>query len=171
MNDTGGDNDRIIAFSGALPLDREPILNLPTVTACLAALFILVHGTIAVFATEPQVYDIYERFGFTPAAFSDPDASRGRLCLSLFTHMALHGGTGHLAINTLSVMAFGAGVERRSDGPRFLAFFILCGLAAALTHFVLNAGSSDPVIGMSEWTTRPTTADGGGVPGNPVTST
>jgi membrane associated rhomboid family serine protease len=40
-------------------------------------------------------------------------------------------------------------VARRFGTPLFLLFFLICGVAAALTHLALNWGGMDPVVGAS----------------------
>jgi membrane associated rhomboid family serine protease len=48
---------------------------------------------------------------------------------------------------TLAV--FGDNVEDRMGPFRFLAFYLLCGLAAGFAHFVFNIGSPIPAVGAS----------------------
>jgi membrane associated rhomboid family serine protease len=52
-------------------------------------------------------------------------------------------------MNMLALLAFGSGVERRIGGGRMLVFALLCGIAAAATHFAVYPMSPDPVIGFS----------------------
>src|SRR5580704_2580813 len=56
-----------------------------------------------------------------------PDQMRGAGLLTLFTSMFLHGGWLHLIFNMLYLWAFGRNLEDLIGGPRFLAFYILCG--------------------------------------------
>ena len=69
--------------------------------------------------------------------------------ITLFTSMFLHGGLLHIASNMLYLFIFGDNVEDRLGHLRFLIFYFLCGLAAGITHIVVNAGSSTPSIGAS----------------------
>ena len=69
--------------------------------------------------------------------------------ITLFTSMFLHGGLLHIASNMLYLFIFGDNVEDRLGHLRFLIFYFLCGLAAGITHIVINAGSSTPSIGAS----------------------
>src|SRR5262245_29099190 len=55
---------------------------------------------------------------------------------TLFTSMFLHGGWMHLGGNMLYLAIFGDNVERRLGSARFLAFYLLCGLAAAAGHIL-----------------------------------
>jgi membrane associated rhomboid family serine protease len=78
-----------------------------------------------------------------------PDQMRGTGLLTLFTSMFLHGGWLHLIFNMLYLWAFGRNLEDLIGGPRFLAFYILCGLAAGIVHVIVNAYSRVPTIGAS----------------------
>ena len=68
---------------------------------------------------------------------------------SLLTSMFLHGGWLHLAGNMLFLWVFGRNIEELIGGGRFLVFYLLCGLAAAVTHVMLNPYSRVPTIGAS----------------------
>jgi rhomboid family protein len=68
---------------------------------------------------------------------------------TLLTSMFLHGGWGHLGGNMLFLWIFGDNVEHRIGHARFLAFYLLCGLAAGLAHIFFNSGSPVPTVGAS----------------------
>jgi membrane associated rhomboid family serine protease len=68
---------------------------------------------------------------------------------SLLTSMFLHGGWMHLIGNMLFLWVFGRNIEDLIGGGRFLVFYLLCGLAAAVVHIVFNAYSRMPTIGAS----------------------
>jgi len=65
--------------------------------------------------------------------------------LSIF----LHGGWGHIIGNSLYLWVFGKNVEASMGSPRFLVFYLVCGLAAAATHIAINPTSAIPTIGAS----------------------
>jgi len=69
--------------------------------------------------------------------------------LTLFTSMFLHGGWMHLLGNMLYLWIFGNNIEDTLGHKRFLIFYILAGLAAALSHALLNPASTLPMIGAS----------------------
>jgi membrane associated rhomboid family serine protease len=66
-----------------------------------------------------------------------------------FTNMFLHGGWGHLISNMWILFIFGDNVEDRMGKVRYFLFYILCGLIASFTHFVLHRNSPVPAIGAS----------------------
>lgn len=69
--------------------------------------------------------------------------------LTPITSMFLHGGWMHLLGNCLFFWVFGNNVEDSMGHVRFLAFYLLCGLAAAGAHVVLDPGSPVPTVGAS----------------------
>jgi len=66
-----------------------------------------------------------------------------------FTNMFLHGGWGHIISNMWILFIFGDNVEDRMGKIRYFLFYILCGLTASFTHFVLYRNSPVPAIGAS----------------------
>ena len=68
---------------------------------------------------------------------------------ALITSMFLHGGWMHIIGNMLFLWVFGRNVEDILGSGRFFAFYMLCGIAAGLTHILLNAYSPVPTIGAS----------------------
>lgn len=51
-----------------------------------------------------------------------------------------HAGMEHLVFNMLGLFFFGPIVERYLGGKRFLAFYLLCGVAGAFLYLLLNFG-------------------------------
>ncbi len=66
-----------------------------------------------------------------------------------FISMFLHGGWGHLLGNCLFFWVFGNNIEDSMGHFRFLVFYLLCGLAAAATHILMQPGSPVPTVGAS----------------------
>ena len=69
--------------------------------------------------------------------------------LPIFTSMFLHAGPLHLIGNMLFLWIFGDNVEDRLGHAWYLVFYLICGVAAALFHTLLNAGSMIPTVGAS----------------------
>jgi membrane associated rhomboid family serine protease len=63
--------------------------------------------------------------------------------------MFLHGGWGHLLGNCLYLWVFGNNVEDSMGRARFLVFYLLCGLTAALAQIVIDPSSPVPMVGAS----------------------
>jgi membrane associated rhomboid family serine protease len=66
-----------------------------------------------------------------------------------FTNMFLHGGWGHIISNMWILFIFGDNVEDRMGKIGYFLFYILCGLIASFTHFMLHRHSGVPAIGAS----------------------
>jgi membrane associated rhomboid family serine protease len=69
--------------------------------------------------------------------------------LTLFTAMFMHGDWGHLLGNMLYLWIFGDNVEDRLGHARYLAFYLVCGLLASLTHIYFGPRSLIPSLGAS----------------------
>lgn len=69
--------------------------------------------------------------------------------VTLLTSMFLHGGFMHLAGNMLFLWVLGDNVEDAMGHARYVAFYLLSGLAAALAHAGLDPVSKIPMIGAS----------------------
>jgi membrane associated rhomboid family serine protease len=78
-----------------------------------------------------------------------PPPPLGFTWTTLITSMFLHGGLVHIASNMLYLFVFGDNVEDALGHGRFTLFYFLSGIAAGLTHIVVNAGSDIPSVGAS----------------------
>ncbi|GIX07104.1 MAG: rhomboid family intramembrane serine protease [Candidatus Poribacteria bacterium] len=94
-----------------------------------------------------ELMAFFQRYGVVPAALRS-GAPWGEW-LSLLTSMFLHGGWFHIIANMWALWLFGDNVEDRMGIGRFLAFYLLTGLAAGATHAVLNPNSTVPTVGAS----------------------
>ena len=79
-------------------------------------------------------------FGVVPGAFVWP---------TLITSMFLHGGWSHFIGNMLYLWIFGDNVEDRFGHGRYLIFYLLAGIVAALGHIMMDSSSMLPTIGAS----------------------
>ncbi len=78
-----------------------------------------------------------------------PPPFEKRPYVSVLTAMFLHGGWLHLLGNMLFLYVFGNNVEDRLGRLRFLAFYLGCGYAATYGFSLLDAGSTQPLVGAS----------------------
>jgi membrane associated rhomboid family serine protease len=69
--------------------------------------------------------------------------------LTPLTSMFLHGGWGHLLGNMLFFWVFGNNIEDSMGPGRFLVFYLVCGLAAAGAHVLVDPASPVPTVGAS----------------------
>lgn len=68
---------------------------------------------------------------------------------TIASYMFVHGSFLHLAGNMLFLWVFGDNVEDAMGHVRFLMFYVMCGVFAALTHIALLPESGIPLIGSS----------------------
>ena len=92
-------------------------------------------------------------YGLVPARYSIPQISAhfttDQQVIAFLTFMFLHGGFFHLLGNMWFLYIFGDNVEDRLGHFRYLAFYLLCGLASGISHLFLNWTSQIPTIGAS----------------------
>lgn len=87
------------------------------------------------------------RFSMGPGLVCSTDP--GRQVLHLVTSMFLHGSWMHLLGNMWFLWLFGNNVEDSMGRLRFVVFYLLSGLAAALGQVVTNPSSAIPMVGAS----------------------
>jgi len=131
-----------------IPSRRPPVMMWAII---LANCFVFV---VELGLPPPARERLFYWFGVVPARYLEAsgqvcgDASA--LCLwPLLTHMFLHAGWLHIIGNMWTLWIFGDNVEDRLGSGRFLVFYLLCGLGAALVHMLTNAGSTVPTVGAS----------------------
>ncbi len=123
------------------------------------AVWCLVCANALVFAFElslpaKELQNFVYLFGIVPARYSHPEwaASVG---LSpgdywpFLTSMFLHGGWLHIIGNMWFLWLFGDNVEDRMGSIRFLFFYLLCGLVAAVVQVLVYPDSTIPTVGAS----------------------
>jgi len=69
--------------------------------------------------------------------------------LTLVTYMFLHGGWLHVFLNMLFLFVFGDNIEDALGHGRFLAFYLLCGIAGGAAHAFAAPLSNIPLVGAS----------------------
>ena len=122
-----------------IPLrDVIPSRTTPYVTISLVVINALVF--LYELSLGDQVNEFMFYFGLVPAYFS---------WASVLTSMFLHGGFLHVAGNMLYLWIFGDNVEDQMGHGRFLAFYVLCGVAAALGQTLTVPDSMVPMVGAS----------------------
>ena len=123
--------------------DDIPSRSFPVVTVGLIAVNVLVF--LYELSLGEQLGPVLETWALVPAVWLSNPAR----ALPILASMFLHGGWMHLLGNMLYLWIFGDNVEDRLGRARFLAFYLLCGLAAALLQVAISPGSTVPMIGAS----------------------
>jgi membrane associated rhomboid family serine protease len=68
---------------------------------------------------------------------------------TIFTSMFIHGGFMHLAGNMMFLWVFGDNIEDRLGHVKYLVFYLVAGVAATLSQWVISTDSQVPLIGAS----------------------
>ena len=129
-----------------IPLyDTAHTRRLPIVTWLLIALNVVVF--IYEIGMSPAALERFVRmWGLVPLQLlRQPQAE----WITVVTSMFLHGGWFHILSNMWILLIFGDNVEERMGGGRYLIFYLLSGVAAALLQSLLLRGSNEPMIGAS----------------------
>jgi membrane associated rhomboid family serine protease len=133
--------------------DENPTRSAPVVTIAL----IIVNVVVFVWqlalppgSAEAAVYSL----GLVPAVLFGSAELPAEIrtvpaLMTPITSMFLHGGFLHLAGNMLYLWVFGDNIEDRMGPGRFLLFYVICGIAAALAQALPNTSSEIPMIGAS----------------------
>jgi membrane associated rhomboid family serine protease len=136
----------MIPLGDSVPRQRWPIVT-----------WLLIGINVWVFLNElllgPELEAFVRTWGFVPARYFmlaelEPSNWVGQY-LPILTSMFLHGGLAHLLGNMIYLWIFGDNVEDRLGHLRFLAFYLLTGVGAALVHAHLAPDSTIPTVGAS----------------------
>ena len=138
---------------------RTPIVTFLLIAASVLA-WVFVQGAGA---TVPLARSVCE-FGLIPGELTASVApgtrfpmgeglvcatAEGRQLHNVITSMFLHGSWMHLLGNMWFLWLFGNNIEDSMTRPRFLAFYLLTGLAAAFAQVAANPASDVPMVGAS----------------------
>ena len=125
-----------------------PIVTWFIIGACF--LVFLWQSSLGAKAGEIALY----QYGMIPARLFGMAKLRSHLIpipasATVLTSMFLHGGWLHLGLNMLFLWVFGGKVEESMGHSRFLIFYLLCGVAAAVAQAMMSPGSTLPMVGAS----------------------
>jgi membrane associated rhomboid family serine protease len=138
---------------------RTAVVTMTLIVACVAA-WLMVQGAGAAMPLASSVCNLGliagELTGSVPPGTEFPMGDRvvcltdpGMQLPNVLTHMFLHGSWMHLLGNMWFLWLFGNNIEDSMTRPRFLAFYLLCGLAAALLQVFTDPASPIPMVGAS----------------------
>ena len=139
---------RMIPLHDDNPTTIRPWVTISLIVACVLV-FLWEMGR-----SEQELAEIFYAFGFIPAVwFGEASLAPALASVSpettILTSMFLHGGFLHLGGNMLYLWIFGNNVEDAMGHVRFAVFYLLCGVAAALTQAYQDPGSTVPMVGAS----------------------
>ena len=132
------------------PTRRQPVVTPALIVACFVVfayeLFIVTTGG------DTALEDFAKVWALVPADLVAALKAGNWLSqpvLGAFTSMFLHGGWAHILGNMLFLWIFGGRVEDRMGRVKFLAFYLIGGLAAGAGQVLENPASTDPMLGAS----------------------
>ena len=131
------------------PTERSPIVTVAFIVACTVVFFYQV--SLPPKPSEALVF----QYGAIPALLFGEAALPGSISVgipayaTLITSMFLHGGWLHLIGNMLYLWVFGNNIEDVMGHGRFVVFYLLCGIIAALSHAITDPTSTIPMVGAS----------------------
>jgi len=137
-----------------IPLrDDNPTSITPVITVALIAACVLVFLWEVSAGPEGQ-QRIALSLGLIPAVLFGEARLAPELAVvgptaTVFTSMFLHGGWMHLIGNMLYLWIFGNNIEDAMGHTRFVAFYAVCGIAAAMGQALTHPDSTIPMVGAS----------------------
>ncbi len=139
--------DRDHWHGNAPPPEREPFFTAPPLAILFPVLLIALYGLQSLASPGMQMR-IIDGFALSPVLL------RSGYYELAFTHIFLHGSWLHVLANSAFCLAFATPLVRAmGPGPRgafsFIAFFLICGVAAGVGYCLLNWYSSVPMVGAS----------------------
>ncbi len=153
-----------------IPTDRTPFVTIALIVANVLAYFLFQKGGLSVGSPATTVdghltgyaQNLFD-YGVIPYEITHPDQhcslalnGCGKIAddqpstwLTPLTAMFMHGGLLHLGGNMLFLWIFGNNVEDSMGRVRYIAFYVLGGLAAFALQIAIGPNSTIPNIGAS----------------------
>ena len=144
--------------------DENPTVRKPVATMVLIAANAVCWMLLQGFGTDPGLAESLCYYALIPGDLfgnvlpgETIRVSETRACVldgaanptTLVTSMFMHGGWFHILGNMWFLWVFGDNVEDAMGPFRFVAFYVLCGLAAAFAQIATDPSSPVPMVGAS----------------------
>ena len=135
-------------FADENPTNNKPIISWLIIFTCSSIFLNQIFDPV--YITEQT----FLSFGMIPAILFGHSELSGHLkiippSLSILTSMFLHGGWMHIIGNMTYLYIFGDNIEERLGKLKFIIFYLVTGIFAALTQAIINPTSTIPMIGAS----------------------
>ena len=144
--------------------DENPTLQTPVVTYAIVGLNVLVWLVVQGAGTTLPLARSVCDLGLIPGELTGRVAAGTTLQMGpdlfcrvegahhyahVLTSMFLHGSWMHIIMNMWFFWIFGNNIEDSMGRARFIAFYLMCGTAAALAQVAMDPASPVPVVGAS----------------------
>ena len=138
----------MVPLYDTIPSRRAPIMNW---------FLIILNTIIFIYEVSLSPYErefFFNTFGLVPRAISDPSWAQANniqpyAYWTFFTNMFLHANWLHFISNMWTLWIFGDNVEDKMGPIKYLIFYILTGIIASVTHYIMYSSSPYPAIGAS----------------------
>jgi len=130
-----------------IPLrDLNPRRRFPLITIALILINVAVFAVEALTPNEQALSELIFTWGLIPARLGTLEPAA---FVTIITSMFLHSGFMHIAGNMLYLWVFGDNIEAALGSARFLLFYLLCGVGAAMGQYIIEPTSQVPMVGAS----------------------
>ena len=137
-----------------IPLkDDNPTSSKPIITYCLIIICIFVF-LIELTSPSYRTGEFFYSYGLIPSVLLGKLKLASSMYvipayLTIITSMFVHGGFMHLIGNMLYMWIFADNIEDSLGKVKFLIFYILCGIGAAMAQVFTDTNSQIPMVGAS----------------------
>jgi len=137
-----------------IPLkDDNPTSGKPIVTYFLIVLCVIIF-LMQINTQSYQTGRLFYSYGLIPSVLMGHNELPMDLysvppLLTIFTSMFMHGGFMHLIGNMLYMWIFADNIEDNLGPTKFLIFYLLSGVGAAMTQVLMDTSSQIPMVGAS----------------------
>tara|TARA_Y100000590_G_scaffold132076_1_gene150924 strand:+ start:52 stop:738 length:687 start_codon:yes stop_codon:yes gene_type:complete len=137
-----------------IPLkDDNPTSNKPIITFFLIGTCILIF-LIQITSESYRTGQLFYSYGLIPSVLMGNNQLPMDLYVvpayvTIFTSMFMHGGFMHLIGNMLYMWIFADNIEDSLGPKKFIIFYLLSGIGAAMTQVLMDTHSQIPMVGAS----------------------
>jgi membrane associated rhomboid family serine protease len=137
-----------------IPLkDDNPTSSKPILTYFIIGLCILIF-LLQISTQSYKTGQLFYSYGLIPSVLMGHDALPLDVYaipsyLTIISSMFMHGGFMHLAGNMLYMWIFADNIEDNLGATKFLIFYLLAGVGAAMTQVLMDTHSQIPMVGAS----------------------
>ena len=137
-----------------IPLkDDNPTSGRPIVTYFIIGLCVLIF-LIQLGSQSYQTGQLFYSYGLIPSVLMGHkelpiDLYVVPAYVTIFSSMFMHGGFMHLIGNMLYMWIFADNIEDNLGPKKFIIFYLLCGIGAAMTQVLMDVNSQIPMVGAS----------------------
>ena len=134
-------------------IDDNPTSARPVVTYFLICTCILVF-LMEITSESYKTGQLFYSYGLIPSVLMGNDQLPMDLYVvpsyvTIFTSMFMHGGFMHIIGNMLYMWIFADNIEDDIGSKKFIVFYLLSGVGAAMTQVFMDVNSQVPMVGAS----------------------